>query len=231
MLRRLALVLTALVACVNEPALAGSFNISPIVVNLSADGSPETIRVQNLESQPVLIHVEARAWAEQIDEAEKTLSILAVPPVVEVAANGDQVVRLAVRQSSASRQEQAYRLVISEVPRSVAQGENALSFALRFVLPVFVTPEGAAPAPNWTLTTGSDGTAELVVVNQGTAHVRLKELTLGGSSLAEGSTYVLAGETKSWPLDQPLSALPDVLEIRAETNRGPLVAEVRPRAS
>lgn len=44
------------------------------------------------------------------------------------------------------------------------------------------------------------------------------------------TSYVLAGETKSWPLDQPLNALPDVLEVRAQTNRGPLVAEVRPRA-
>ncbi|HEX6141236.1 MAG TPA: fimbria/pilus periplasmic chaperone [Geminicoccaceae bacterium] len=210
--------------------MSGSFNVSPIKIELPPDGSPSTVRVLNLESTPVLVRIEARSWADEIDSAPRSSEVLAVPPVVEVPGGGAQVVRLALRRPLTGSLEKAFRLLISEVPRERPDGVQGVTLTLRLALPIFVTPPGAVSDTSWAIVRTAGEDAHLVAMNKGAAHLLLKELKASDAELLEGATYVLAGESKSWPLDTPLSALPDVVEVRAETNRGPLVAEVRPRA-
>lgn len=208
---------------------AGSFTVSPVRIEIPANGTAKTVRVRNGTSEPALLQVEAIAWTEDVDTAPKSREILAVPPVFEIPGNAQQVLRLAVRHPSEEAKERAFRLLITEVPKETGP-PGALMFAVRLNLPLFVKPEGAEAKPLWNLRE-TGGTSELVLRNDGNAHLRVRQVTLVGAEEAPALetadiAYALAGESVSWPLGKSLRELPATLEVRAETNRGPLVATV-----
>ena len=99
-----------------------------------------------------MVQVQTFAWPHgpATAELEPTRDLIAVPPVFELAGNAKQIIRVALRGAAAGGREQAYRLLITEVPRGGAAG-TGVRFALRLSLPVFVTPTGAAPRPIWSL--------------------------------------------------------------------------------
>jgi fimbrial chaperone protein len=213
------------------PAEAGSLAVSPIRIELPPDGSPEVVHVRNGAVDPTLVQVQAVEWAEDIDAAPAASEIIAVPPVFELKGSSEQVLRLALRRPLAGAKEKAYRLLITEVPREVS-APNALTFAVRLNLPIFVTPDGALPEPEWSVRRSPDGEAELVLDNRGGAHLRVDEIELradGASTPVYSSdeiAYALAADAKIWALGQPFDGLPPELEVIAESNRGPLVAPV-----
>jgi fimbrial chaperone protein len=216
-------------------AVAGTLNVSPVKLALPPDGKPEVLRLQNPGGRPTLVQVEAIAWAEpdQLDAAPRTDELLAVPPVFELAADGSQTIRVALRRPWTAPVERAYRLLITEVPSALDQGGGGLAFAVRLNLPVFVTPPGAAPAPAWSLRRTADGAAELVLANDGRAHLAVSRIELaaagGGAPLlaSELPVYALAGAEQRWPLDRPYDSLPTELRVQAETSQGPAEVVVR----
>jgi len=130
-------------------AEAGTLKVSPIKVFLPADGKSEVIHIKNPDPTPALVQVQAVEWvkAEDLDQAERAEEILAVPPIFEMAPNSEQVIRLAHRDSGGAAVEKAYRLLITEVPEEVDPG--GVAFAVRLNMPLFVTPKGAEPDPEW----------------------------------------------------------------------------------
>ena len=141
--------IACLAAClVSASALAATLQVSPVRITISADGKAGVVRLHNQSDVPTLVQVEALAWNDAADLAEvpRTNEILAVPPVFEIAAGAEQLIRLALRKPLTTDTEAAYRLLITEVPRAVGDGTEGVSFALRLNLPVFVTPEGALAA-------------------------------------------------------------------------------------
>jgi fimbrial chaperone protein len=226
--------LACLVAClVSASAVAATLQVSPVRISISADGRAGIVRLHNQSDQPTLVQVEALTWNETEDLAEvpRTGEILAVPPVFELAGGAEQVIRLALRRPLTSDTEQAYRLLITEVPREVGDGSQGVSFALRLNLPIFVTPDGAAPQPTWSLDLAG-GASKLTLGNQGSAHVRIQSIALfadGGADpvfVSDDGGYVLAGRERSWQLDLGRLKAGTSLTVKAETNLGKLEAAV-----
>jgi fimbrial chaperone protein len=222
-----------LIAClVSASALAATLQVSPIRISISADGKAGVVRLQNQSDGATLVQVEALVWndTDDLSQVPTTGDILAVPPVFEIAPGAEQVIRLALRRPLTSGTEQAYRLLITEVPRAVGGGQG-VAFALRLNLPVFVTPDGAAPAPAWSLERDGGG-ARLTLGNQGSAHVRVRSLALyqdGGAEpvfVSDEGGYVLAGRERSWRLDLGRLKSGASLTVRAETDRGEIEAPV-----
>jgi fimbrial chaperone protein len=218
---------------ISASAVAATLQVSPIRISISADGKAGVVRLHNQSDVPSLVQVEALAWNETDDlsQVPRTGEILAVPPVFEIAAGGEQVIRLALRRPLTSETEQAYRLLITEVPRAVGDGLQGVAFALRLNLPVFVTPEGALPQPTWSLERGANE-AKLTLGNQGNAHVRVQSIALfenGGTQpvfVSDDGGYVLAGRERSWQLDLGRLKAGASLTVKAETNLGKLEAPV-----
>jgi fimbrial chaperone protein len=221
------------VCLVSASAVAATLQVSPIRIEISADGKAGVVRLYNQSDAPSLVQVETLVWneADDLSEMATTNEILAVPPVFEIAAGAEQVIRLALRRPLTSDTEQAYRLLITEVPRAVGEGSQGVSFALRLNLPVFVTPEGALPQPAWSLERGAGG-ATLTLGNQGNAHVRVRSIALfedGGAQpvfVSDDGGYVLAGRERSWQLDLGLLKAGASLTVKAETDLGELQAPV-----
>ena len=137
-------------------------------------------------------------------DLEPTRELLAVPPVFELAGNGKQIIRVALRAPLAGDRERAYRLLITEVPRGGDGHRRAL--ALRLSLPVFATPGRRPAGPVWPRWPTGAGRAQ--VVNRGTAHLQVRRIVLRARGRARSPcrssthpAYVLPGPGAGrWPL-------------------------------
>ena len=208
-------------------AEAGTLKVSPIKVFLSADGKSEVIRIRNPDPTPALVQVQAVEWSrvEELDQAARADEILAVPPIFEMGPNSEQVIRLAHRDPGSATIEKAYRLLITEVPEEVEPG--GIAFAVRLNMPLFVTPTGAVPDPEWRFQVSPSGESELILANRGSAHLMVKSLELRGAGRADPIfetdqfAYALAGKEQRWSLGYGQKALPESLEVLIETHLGP----------
>jgi fimbrial chaperone protein len=222
--------LAAILVSLPVPALAASLTAAPTRVDLAWDDRAEVVTLRNNAADPVMVQVQTFAWADGPATAElaPTRDLLAVPPVFELPAAGSQIIRVALRGSPSGDREQAYRLLITEVPRG-AGGGTGVRFALRLSLPVFVIPPGAAPRAVWSVR-GFGARRELVLRNDGTAHLQVRRITLAaGKNAAAGRiietpAYVLAGQEHAWPLPASMGAAD--LQLEAESSIGPLSAAV-----
>ncbi len=206
-------------------AEAGNLTVAPTRVDLAAGRTAGAVTLHNNADEAVLVQVETFAWPRSpaSGDLEATRSLVAVPPVFSLPPNGTQIIRVALREPQRAAREEAYRLLITEVPQAVGGG-GGVQFALRLSLPVFATPAGAAAEPRWALNAGPAG-ASIELVNAGTAHVQVRQIRIssggGAPEVITEPSYVLAGQRRSWKLRSPVKA-GAVLALEADTSLGPL---------
>jgi fimbrial chaperone protein len=226
----LALLSAALLVGTAPGAQAASLSVAPTRLELGPDDAMAVVTLQNNADVPVTVQVQTFAWPRTpaTDDLEPTRELVAVPPVVALAPNGKQLIRVAPRARPSDTQERAYRLVITEVPGG--EGGSGVRFALRLSLPVFLTPEGARPDPVWTAVADRNGPL-LELANRGTAHLQLRRILLRARGrtdpvqVIEAPGYVLSGQAQTWPLGEAARAQ-TTLQLLAETNLGPIEAIV-----
>jgi fimbrial chaperone protein len=233
-LRRL--MLASLLAAA-APAVAGSFSITPIRVELGAAHPHGVLTLHNDSDSPVTVQVSAVSWSQPggQDHYESTHDLITTPPVFVIAANADQIIRVALRRDLDPTRELAYRLFFQEVPQATNHAFSGLQVSLRIGVPVFVAPTGAAPAAQlvWQAH-GGGGTMEIQAANRGTAHLQVIDFDLLVGSQAtpvhvKGARYVLPDNAVSWSVKLPpgidqnaplhIHALSDHGEISADVNR------------
>lgn len=211
-----AFIATALV-CGASPALAATFGLSPMRVELGPASRTAVVEVSNPGDAPVTIQVQTRGWrqVDGKDANEETRALIVNPPIFTVKPQGRQLVRVALRAAPAPRVEQSFRLIFAEVPTGRAEATPGFTFhiALRMDIPVYVAPLAgkAAPTPTWSIA-GSEGVKSLRIGNEGNGNLRLSELkvTQTERTLAEaGVIVVLPGafrlvELSARPTDDPI---------------------------
>jgi fimbrial chaperone protein len=190
------------------PAHAGSFSISPIRLDLSADSRTAAMTVRNDERE-ALVQAEVMLW-EQVDGEDRltpTRDLLVSPAVFTLPANGSQLVRVALRTPPAdTTRELSYRLILQEVPQNANPEFTGLHVALRLSVPVFVANEGTiGPALAWSAATSGDGLI-VTATNSGDVHTRIHGFSVvpatgGAQPLVQPvGTYILPGQARSWNL-------------------------------
>lgn len=193
----------------STPALAGTFSISPVRVELSGAAQTAALTLRNPEEAPVVVQAEAMLW-EQVDGQERltpTRDVLVSPAVFTVAGGGSQLVRVALRRPADPQRELSYRLLLTEVPQKADRQSTGLSMALRLSLPVFVEPAAlSAPRLEWTANTASGGVV-VTARNTGTAHAKVLSFSLTPDGAATPAlqqsvtAYILPGQSRTWTID------------------------------
>lgn len=209
----------ALVLCGLSPAIAGGYTVHPVSVALSPERQATTLRVTNTNSQPVTIQVELQHWSqpEGEDQLAPTSDVIAMPPMFTVAPGQHQVVRVGLRKPLAADKEQAYRLLLKEIPGQSSGG--GLQLALNMSLPVFVKPSvSVTPQVDWQVERLEDGKLALSVDNHGAGHFRFTEWQIirRGEAVAANTKlqYLLPGTSKRWTLTpQAAMAAGDEVDI------------------
>jgi fimbrial chaperone protein len=229
-----------LTACVfaSAPTLASTFNIAPIRAQLSAGHRTEALTLTNVEDSPVVVQVRVVSWSQKdgVETLEDTRELLSTPPVLQIAANSQQIIRVALRRDPDATQELTYRVIFEEVPQAAPKEFSGLRVALRLSVPIFVAPtQGKANAQVvWQSRWLANGQLEVAATNSGTGHLQVTdfEAQFPGSLMplrGVSSKYVLPGSRMSWILTPPADATRQgVIPIRGHSDQGDFSADVAP---
>lgn len=183
---------------------AGSYSVHPVTLELSAAQPATTLKVRNREQSPVTLQLATRKWSQTDgeDSLSNTRDIIAVPPTFTIEPGEEQVVRIGLRQVEPLLLEQAYRVLLQEIPGDSSNG-SGLQFALNMSLPLFVKPSHAAkPDLAWLVERQDEGRVALSVENKGTGHFKFTSWRLQDDGKDLGAEtklhYVLPGSRISW---------------------------------
>ena len=245
MVRRLLLgILASATAFGLSPAqtFAGTFSVSPLRVELSANARTGALTIRNQEGTPVVVQAEGLDWAQADgqDRLTPTRDVLVSPAVFTIPGNGSQLVRVALRRSPDMQRELSYRLILTEVPQTASPDFTGLHMALRLSLPIFIAPTTVAePRLDWSATRSGEGAIALAARNTGNAHARVLNFNV---SPAAGSTpgiqqdvtaYILPGQARTWTLDNKQNEATSSsdwhrLRVKGTTEAGDFEVEIRP---
>ena len=162
-------------------AVAGSFNVSPVRVELSAADRTQALTVRNEGGEPSVVQVQLLAWSQDSgqDILQPTTDLLVSPPVFTVQPGQSQLVRIALRSTPDPARQLSYRAILQEVPGPSRAGGPSLQVALKISLPVFVEPAvETAPQLDWKAQVNPDGKLLLSAHNSGNGHIQLADFKL-----------------------------------------------------
>lgn len=221
--RLVAAVVTALVVVATGTAHArGQLQTRQTGVDIAAGDRAGRLVLANTGDAPVAAQIRLYAWTQDghDDQLVPSTGMVASPPIVEIPAGSDQLIRLVRPSAAPPAQELAYRAVVDELPGPPdTDAGAAIAMRMRYLIPVFVRAADAAPPQLHCHVEGS----ELACRNSGGRAAQLGTTVVvdAGGSRYEVTAgllgYVLAGSARRWPLDAArLAALgsPRTLEVR-----------------
>jgi fimbrial chaperone protein len=229
--------LLALLLCVATlSAQAATLQISPVMVDLQSSESATGITLRNPGDRPLYGQVRVYRWdqSNHDDTLTPTQEVVASPPLIQIAAQADQLVRLVRTTPTPVAAEQSYRILIDELPAPDATATSGVMIRLRYSVPVFVEPAGkmAQPALSWHLDRDGEGWV-LRVDNTGQRRAQIAAVQLVDSTgkvyeINKGLLgYALAGRTRQWTVPLPANAnMSGSVKVRAAINSLPAEAVV-----
>src|SRR5258708_2873604 len=142
-------------------AQAATLQISPVMVDLQSNESATGITLRNPGDRPLYGQVRVFRWDQsgREDTLTPTQELVASPPLIQIGAQADQLVRLVRTSPAPVTAEQSYRILIDELPSPDAAPTGGVMIRLRYSVPVFVEPAGKAPQPvlSWHLVRTDNG--------------------------------------------------------------------------
>jgi fimbrial chaperone protein len=192
----------------------------PTDPRIGAGEQATALWLENRGSEPVTLQVRTYGWDQATgdDRHAATTTIVSSPPIAQVAPGERQLVRI-IRRGPAQPGEQAYRLLIDELPRPAPTADAMvaarLNVQMRYSLPLFAYGPGDAALSARIVSRIRlvDGRRWIEIRNNGSRHARLNDLRAGAPdgmrTILPGLLgYVLPGATMRWPLpdtfDQPV---------------------------
>ena len=193
------------------PLQAAVLQLAPIPIEIQAPQSAAVLNLGNRSSADVALQTRVFRWTQEQgeDRLTPTTDVVVSPPITTVPAGKTLVVRVVRVSKQPAQSEETYRVLVDELPpeKRATKGQS-LQILMRYSVPLFYTPAGAAAAEAplaWRLQPAAGGALKLSATNPGSRRVRLSNLQLqdasGKALLAPGdqlSGYVLAGQAMQW---------------------------------
>ncbi|MFL6956778.1 molecular chaperone [Nocardiopsis yanglingensis] len=202
--------LLALCLLATSTAGATSLQVAPTSLQLEARQRAGELWLTNSGTSPVKLQVRVFRWVQQGGQEQllPTDELMASPPMQELAAGQQQLVRVMRPTREPPSAQQYYRLIVDEVPDLATRAEG-MQFVLRYSIPVFVQPASGKLAPQLQarLVTLDDGRNGVEVANSGNSYAQIADLALGSVKrpriVHPGLLgYVLPGQVMRWPIER-----------------------------
>jgi fimbrial chaperone protein len=213
----------ALSALAVLPAFADAVTLSPVRVDVTPAHPVATLTVSNPGSTPVRFQAQVLAWGQRegVDQREASSDLIVAPGIADIPAGGRQIFRIAAR-TPASGAERAYRLVLEDIGEAApADGASAIRLRINHDLPVFVTPDGLAPAKLVLAPCAQPAPTCVRVRNDGATHGVVRSLHFTGVAWQKDQAVnarILAGAWREWRVDAPANV--QVTGVRATLGSG-----------
>jgi len=231
--QRFALVCAALLASIcPQPLSAASLQVSPVQLELVAPRAASSVELSNHGTDKIGVQVRVFRWTQVngADSLKATEDVVASPPMVQLAANGTYLVRIVRLTKDPVQAEEAYRLLIDEIPDRQGPGQPAINFAIRYSIPVFfVATTAKNGTASWSIRQDY-GHISVTATNAGDRHLRVAGLNVRGGdgksvSFGSGLTgYVLGHSTMTW-VAPPISDVASVgypIQLSAVGDQSPI---------
>ncbi len=223
--------LTSLVvagALAAAPSWAASLQVSPVLLEVTAPGAAATLTLRNNGKRPITTQVRVFRWSQEAgeDRLEPTTDVVASPPAVDLRPGQDYVVRVVRTTKRPIEGEEAYRLLIDELPEP-RQYARAVTFVLRHSIPVlFDTQDRTEPSLVWRVTQSARDIS-LTVANEGDRRFRLAAVKISdgaGRTVSFGPGlvgYVLGHSTMTFTVpSKPVLGPGAKVTINGRAERG-----------
>lgn len=205
---------------------ASSVLVWPVYPNIEADQNAVPLWLENRGTDTVTLQIRVLAWKQRNmqDRYADQANVIASPPFSTIPPGQRQLVRLMRITSVSAGKEEAYRIIIDELPSSgkdTKENGAGLKLQMRYLLPLFVNGLGiwtqaradkaerdpatsTKPVLSWRVVN-----RELIVRNRGAVHARLSNVFWGTTpqdkvhalTVAAGLLgYILPGQEMKWPL-------------------------------
>jgi fimbrial chaperone protein len=189
---------------------AASLAISPVSIERIAPASAATLALNNGAEQPLNAQIRVFQWRQGPagDSLTPTRNVVVSPPIVTLKPHADYTVRIIRIAKTPVAGEEAYRILVDQLPENAGDGaEASVSLLLRYSVPVFFrAARNVAPAAlAWRVSRG-DGAYVIHASNRGEARIRVSEMSLvpaAGKPVALSGGlvgYVLGGSQVTWTL-------------------------------
>jgi fimbrial chaperone protein len=224
-----------------SPVAASSLQVSPVRLDLPANALASKITIRNMGQQGLSAQVRIFKWVQVKgkDQLVETRDVVASPPIVKLEPGKNNVIRVVRTAKQPVATEEAYRLIVDELPQAVGEAKKSVSFVLRYSLPVFfAASEPGKTTLTWSVEAHSKQTT-LVVANPSNKHARITDLAMtleSGKTASFGNGlvgYVLANSTARFTFRQGLkgAGAGDTILIAAQNNDEPVKAAAKVRAA
>lgn len=208
--------LAALLSVLAGQAAAAEFAVTPVRIFMTTRERAVAVTVLNEGTEPVVMQADLFAWKQKPggeDELTPTEDLLLSPPILKLAPQSRQVVRLARLTPPSATEQLTYRMVVREIPEARPPSEGyRVQVALAFSLPVFITPPGAKRVVDCTVERAAADAVRAVCGNSGTAYAQMREfvLTHNGEKVAnvDGGGYVLPSITRKFDIKRAAGPIP-----------------------
>ena len=227
-----ALFVSALAFAACAPAGAGSLQVEPVLVDITAPGAASTVTVRNEGTDPINAQIRVFKWSivNGKEQLNPTDDVVASPPSVTLTPKGQYVVRIVRTSKQPVVGEESYRLLVDQLPDLSQQRNGAVNLMVRYSIPVFF---GAAnrkiPTVAWSIAPNGDKIT-LTARNSGERRLRISALSLrdaSGKSLSFGSGlagYALGQSAVSWTVPRQGFAANGSISVTAQSDGGPVQA-------
>lgn len=227
----LAFLLAATLASVPLPhaAHASTLRVSPVGLDLPPGQNAATLSLSNSDVAPLNVQVRVFRWSQRDggDVLEPATGVVISPPIAKLAPGAVRTVRVVRLDPKMPERQEAYRLIVDELPPPLGEGNRSITLLMRHSIPLFFAASGDRAKVEWRLIQSEGGPA-LVASNTGGRHLRIANLRIRdatGAVLAERSGlvgYALPGSKMTWPTGA-FQAAPG-LHLTADTDAGPIDA-------
>lgn len=217
-----------------ETAHGAALQVAPVLLDVRA-GATATLSLRNESPRPIDAQTRVFRWtqANGEDVLEPTEAVVASPPSVTLSSRVDYTVRIVRATRQALEQEEAYRLLVDELPDVSRGAAGTVALVLRHSIPVFFAPQDVGePRLVWSAQR-SGGRLTVTLRNDGARRVRLSRMRVsdgGGASISFGDGlvgYALAGSTMRWTRPAPRGFSGGEASISATGDIGPINASAR----
>jgi fimbrial chaperone protein len=234
-------VLFAALAGILPAAQAASLQVAPVRIDVPPRQAATKMTLRNTGNEDLNAQIRVFKWVQNKgkDELVETRDVVASPPIMKLVPGRVNTVRIVRTSKAPVAGEESYRLLIDQLPPPANKPGMAVSFVLRYSVPVFFAgAEQDGQRLNWIIET-KGGHPVLSVTNTGSTHVRISSLSIrvgSGTPMSFGPGlvgYVLANSTARFPLMRtPKGLRPGAtVLIAAEGNDGPVKAQAGVRAA
>jgi fimbrial chaperone protein len=220
----------ALLTAASTTAGAASLQVSPVGLEIRAPGATSTVTLRNEGPAPINAQARVFRWT-QVDGKERlepTNAVVASPPIASLASRVNYTIRVVRTSREPIGKEEAYRLLLDELPNERLRKAGTVQLLLRHSVPVFFVPkEASAPKLKWSVQT-QRGRVVLTVKNEGGRRVKIAKLRVkdaSGKTLSFGEGlvgYALAGATMTWSRPAPRGWAGASTSITAIGDGGPI---------